>query len=108
MIAAAIDVLAAAYVLWLLFLAVMALKHAADDKRLNRTALVLAVPAVGAAGLLDIGFNWSVGLLLGVTPDLTFSQKCGRLKQADDWRAPVARWICATLLDPFQIGGHCR
>lgn len=103
-----LDILAAAYLLWLLFLVVMALKHAHDAGLLNRTALVLAIPAIGVAVPLDIAFNWTIGLLLGVTPDLTFSQKCGRLKQGDDWRAPVACWICSTLLDPFQIGGHCR
>lgn len=68
--------------------------------------LGLFVVAVGLA--LDIAFNWTFGLLLGVTKDATFSQKCSRLKRVGGWRSRVANYLCERWLDPFQLGGHCR
>ena len=99
-------ILASPLILWALFLAYSALL--AQWKTLPLTTRILGGLIVLVAYVLDVAFNWSIGLLLGVTPDWTLSQKCGRLKRGDDWRAPVACWICRTLLDPFEIGGHCK
>lgn len=92
--------------LWTLFLAYTALL--AQWRVLPLTTRILGAVIVLVAFALDVAINWSIGLLLGATPDWTLSQKCGRLKRGDDWRAPVACWICRTLLDPFEVGGHCR
>jgi len=98
--------LASPLILWALFLAYTALL--AQWRTLPLTTRILGAIIVLVAFVVDVAFNWTIGLLLGVTPDLTLSQKCGRLKRGEDWRAPVACWICRTLLDPFQVGGHCR
>lgn len=93
--------------LWVLFLAYSALlAHWAELRPEVKVAGFLVV-LVGF--VVDIAFNWTAGLLLGVTPDLTFSQKCGRLKyEGEGWRKSVAWYCCANWLDPFQNGGHCR
>ncbi len=95
------------YVLWVLFLAVMALQHAWDT--LPVAVKVLAVPAVGVAMVLDVGLNLAASAVFADIPrEFTFSRRMSRYKHGDDWRTPIARWICSNLLDPFDIGGHCR
>ncbi len=104
---AALAVAALAYVLWVLFLAVMALQHAWD--RLPGLVRALAVPAVVVAIALDVAFNLVATIPFADAPqEWTFSQRMGRYKQGTGWRAVTAQWICANLLDPFEIGGHCR
>ena len=117
-----------AYVLWLLFLAVMALQwrwHA-----LPRAVKAIALPAVIVAVVLDVLFNFTVGCVVflklpepkewgidlhvmwvpfvPVGMEWTFSQRVGNYKKRIDWRAPLANWICTNLLDPFEAGGHCK
>lgn len=99
-------IIASPLILWALFLAYTALL--AQWHALPLTTRILGGIIVLVAFALDVAINWSFGLLLGPTPDWTLSQKCGRLKRSDDWRAPVACWICRTLLDPFEVGGHCK
>lgn len=93
-------------VLWTFFLAYSALKVHWCWLRPEVKAVGILVVLGGL--LLDVVINWTLGLALGVTPDLTLSQKCGRLKQASDWRASVATYLCHNWLDPFEQGGHCR
>lgn len=97
-----------AYLLWVLFLAVMALQWKWHE--LPTAIRVLAIPAVLAAVILDVLFNVTIGSVLFLEPPFqwTFSQRVGAYKMADSWRKPIAVWICANLLDPFEIGGHCR
>lgn len=98
--------LAALLILWTIYLAYTALLAQWASLRWEVKAAGLLVVAVG--WLIDVVINWTLGLALGITPDLTLSQKCGRLKSTEDWRAPVACYLCRAWLDPFQIGGHCR
>lgn len=92
--------------LWVFFLAYSVLLANRYSLRIEVKVIGLVVIVIG--GLVDIVFNWTIGLLLGVTPDLTFSQKCGRLKRGSDWRAQVAGYFCANWLDPFEIGGYWK
>ncbi|HEX8988709.1 MAG TPA: hypothetical protein VF816_12190 [Rhodocyclaceae bacterium] len=95
------------YVVWVLFLAVMALYAAWP--RLPKVTRVLAVPAVAVAVILDVGLNIVATIpFLDLPHEWTFSQRMGRYKHEQSWRTPIACWICANLLDPFQVGGHCR
>jgi len=106
-VSALLDVLLLAYLLWVAFLAAMSLRLA--WYRLTLLVKVLAVPLVLVAFALDLVFNLvATVLFLDLPHEATFSQRMGRYKGAATWRTPIARWICATLLDPFQIGGHCR
>lgn len=99
---------AAAYTLWVLFLAMMALKHSWTS--LPPIVKALAVPAVAVAIVLDIAFNLAATLPFADLPaEWTFSQRMGRYKaKGFGWRARAAQCVCSNLLDPFEIGGHCR
>lgn len=94
-----------AFVLWVFYLAYAALY--ASWEKLSLATKVLGSVVVFIGAVVDVTFNWTVGLLLGITRDVTFSQKISRLKKVGGWRASVSIWICANLLDPFQLGGHC-
>lgn len=97
---------AAPLILWVLFLAYTALYARWATLRPEVKCVGAMVVLAGLA--FDIAFNWTFGLVLGITPDWTLSQKCGRLKKGSDWRTPVACYICSNWLDPFEVGGHCK
>jgi hypothetical protein len=95
-----------AYVLWVLFLAVMALY--AVWRELPMFTKALAVPGVLVAVVMDVGLNIVATIpFLDLPHELTFSQRMGRYIRNPSWRTPIAKWICGNLLDPFQVGGHC-
>jgi len=99
--------LCSAYVLWVMFLAVMALRW--TWRELPGITRALAVPAVIIAELLDVGFNLAATIpFLDWPREATFSQRMGRYKRESGLRSKIARWVCANLLDPFEVGGHCR
>lgn len=97
------------YLLWMFFLAVMALQWAKQRGVLSPTTLILAIPGILVAVLMDIALNIVATLpFLDRPHELTFSQRMGRYLREPSWRTPIAKVICGTFLDPFQIGGHCR
>jgi len=91
-------------VLWTFFLAYTALKPKWDTLRIEVKIAGGVVVLVGV--LIDIGLNWTFGLILGVTKDLTLSQKCKRIGKGAGWRANVAKYICRNWTNPFDPG-HC-
>jgi len=97
-----------AYAMWLLFLAVMALNW--RWRALPKVVKAIALPAVLVSVALDVLFNLTLGtlLFLELPREWTFSQRVGSYKRRIDWRAPLAQWICANLLDPFEVEGHCK
>lgn len=96
--------LATVLLLWVLFIAYAGLRANWKWLRPEVKAIGIIVVMIGLA--LDVVVNWSAGLILGITRDVTFSQKCKRLGQGDDWRATVARYICREWLNVFDVG-HC-
>lgn len=97
------------YILWVLFLSVMALKSKWTS--LSLPIRVLAVPSVILALVMDIVFNWTLAvvLFLDMPHQWTFSQRVGEYKRRAGWRATLAYWICDNLLDPFEVdGAHCK
>lgn len=95
------------FVLWVFFLAYTALK--ANWKTLRFEVKVVGGVVVAVGLVIDLVFNLIASILLLDAPqEWTFSQKCGRLKRTEGWRAAVAQYSCANLLDPFEQGGHCR
>jgi hypothetical protein len=91
-------------ILWVFFLAYSALRQFWHLLRWEVKAVGVFVVLIGF--VIDVAFNWTIGLLLGITPDATFSQKCKRLKAGGGWRAPVARYLCDNWLNPFDPE-HC-
>jgi len=97
--------------LWLLFLAVMALKTARDNGSLPKVVLPFAYIILYVGLLVDFVVNITVAtvLFLELPKEGTVTSRVSRhLKEEDGWRKKLAKFICGNFLDPFEIGGHCK
>lgn len=98
------------YLFFIGFVLAMTVKHGWKDLPLA-PRILLFFPAL-AAFLFDLAFYWVVRVVFfdkGNYPgEWTFSQWLGRKKYDGSWLSPVAKWLCANLLDPFEVGGHCK
>lgn len=102
---------AACYVGWVLYVTIMALKRARDAGTLSPAAKALGMPLLWAGLALDVVLNVTVctALFLELPRELLITQRLIRLKQGEGWRARVAAWMCANLLDAFDPSGcHCE
>lgn len=107
---AILCVVAASYILLVLFWAVMALRWRWNSLPLDMK--ILAAPCVVIALLMDVAFNFTFACLLFLKlparGEWTFSQRIGNYKRRVDWRAPVAAFLCKRL-DVFEVyGAHCK
>lgn len=99
-------------VLWVHYLAIMALKRQRDKGKLTKTALAFATPILVVGLVLDVFFNLVFGSIL-FFPDfpreLLFTDRLQRhLEQSDGRRLKIAKWFCRHFLDPFDPDGkHC-
>jgi hypothetical protein len=97
------------YALWPLYVFAMAIERAHKEKTVSLTAWALAIPIIIWAVVLDVLLNLFVfSILLFEFPkkgEWTFSQRLNRLVKCDNWRRPVARWVAASLLDPYSHDG---
>lgn len=104
---AAVFVLLFVYVTWLLYITVMHLRDVREQ--LSQPVQWLAWPAVAVGVVCDVLLNFFVGTVLFVDPPREFLLTA-RLKRYQSspktWRARLARWLCANLLNPFDEG-HC-
>lgn len=90
--------------LWACFLSYVAIK--AQWHFLRPEVKIVGALVVLTGFALDVVINWTLGLILGVTQDMTLSQKCKRLGRGDGWQATVARYLCQNWLNSFEID-HC-
>ena len=100
--------LAAFYVLWILYLAVMGLKRVRDQGKLSKLALYLGTPVLFVGYVLDAILNIVVMtvILLELPKELTVSERLKRHNQdSGGWRKSVALWF-EPLLDPFDPSGN--
>lgn len=95
-------------VLWLLYLAVMALQRARDAGALSHFATTAGM------ALMYFGLAWDVlcnllvvtVIFVEVPRELTVSARLRRLvKGKEGWRKQLAIWYAVTLLNPFSPGG---
>ena len=95
------------YALWVLYLAVMALKRARDAGSLGPWAHRFGVPVLVAGYALDFAVNVTVfTVLLAELPhETTVTARLKRHKYDAGWRGQVARWVAAHLLDAFDPDG---
>lgn len=104
--------LASWLVLWILFLAVMSLKRAKDEGKLQEgsTVFYLGMAVLFIGYLVDFLINIGPATILffELPTEKTVTERCSRHKNEPGYRGNVARWMCSNLLDPFQIGGHCH
>lgn len=100
------------YVLWLFYLAAMNLRRAKEAGRLTRLVLVLALPILVLAIAIDVAVNLVLAsvVFFDRPREWTVSERLSRyLVGPSVWRAEVALWVGAHLLDPFDpSGSHLR
>ena len=95
-------------ILWLLYLAVMALQRANTAKPLTGIPRILAYTVLLAGWFWDFIYNITIGsiVLLDLPREFTLSQRLGRLARGPEgWRKRAAVWIATNLLNPFSNGG---
>lgn len=74
----------------------------------------VVAPFLVVAVLADVAFNVTLAclLFLDLPPRkcFTFTQRISFYKNEapDTWRGKLGRFICSNMLDPAQVGGHCR
>lgn len=99
-----------------LYLAVMALRRAKGEGRLGLAPSVLGLPIVLVGLAVDVALNLVLASIVllepprlaGPVPEWLLTTRLKRLVRTTGWRARVARWICAHLLDAFDPSGcHC-
>lgn len=100
------------WMLWVFYLAVMALKRARDEGLLKKgcDAYMLGMSVLLVGLVLDFIVNMVVATVIFLEPpfELTVTARVTRLKQEGGWRGDIARWMCAKILDPFEQGSHCK
>lgn len=98
---------AATYTLWILYLAVMALKRARNENKLSRLAFAFGVPVLKVGLVLDVLVNVLVltVVLLELPRELLVTSRLKRHNRAGrGWRQRFAAW-CEQFLDPFDPSG---
>lgn len=114
-----IIIIAAAtcWVLWVLYIAVMALKRVREAGKLTLSMKVLGYPLLYTGLALDIFVNVVVCtvLLLEFPEEILVTGRLARHKYSDDesgigrWRRGCAAFICEQLLDSLDPSGcHCN
>lgn len=104
----------ALYLGWFWFVAAMGFKAAKDAGTLSKGTIIAAYPGVIFGYLYDIiVLNLLGSIYLLDFPQLwkgefTLTSHLTRLKTAPGLKGHKAKIICKDLLDPFQLGGHCR
>lgn len=94
------------YLLWCLYLAVMALKQRWST--LSIPVRAISLPLLGVALFVDLTFNMIASIPFADMPqEFTFTQRMKRYIDDDwGWRASVARVVCKHMLNPFDAE-HC-
>lgn len=104
--------LASLYILWILFLAVMSLKRAYDDKTISKPALFFGALPLILGLIVDFIVNVFVATFVFLEPprEFTVSERLSRLLTSKSgWRRDGACWFCTKFLDVFDPSGkHCK
>lgn len=97
--------------LWFIYIFVMYLKRQrAKLEAAGGWRLAAAWAVVAVAWVLDVLYNITWGSLIFLQPPhparLTFTARLKYCKRLGGWRAALAAWMCARLLNPYDPG-HC-
>lgn len=100
-----------AYVLWVLYLAVMNLLRVQQEGKLSKLQYGLAMPLLAVALFVDVAFNLVFGtigfLQLPHYKRLTLSARMDDLiRNGSGWRKRNALWFVKHLLQPFDTTGQ--
>ncbi len=103
------------YATWLLFVAIMGFRAAKLAGKLSKPVFVLALPALGVGVLLDFLLQVvSTPIWLDPPRELLLTLRLDRYLSISNptglnaYRQRVAKWVCANMLDPFEVSGHCH
>jgi hypothetical protein len=112
MIALAVLYLLSVPILWVLYLAIMALSTARRAGKLPAAAKRCAYPLLAVGYLWDFLVNVLVctPLFVELPREALVTSRVSRHKRAGSgWRYSIANWMCKNLLDPFDPKGcHCN
>ena len=101
-----------AFVLWVFYLAYVAVWVAHTNGKLATAPALLQYLAyftLGIGLILDITFNVTVGTAAFLELprwNFTFTARCAKWRQNKGYRGRLARWVCDGWLNPFQEH-HC-
>ncbi len=95
------------YIMWVLYLAVMNLKRARDNKELTPLVTIVASPLIFCAVVLDVVLNVFIltVLFLELPKEYTISQRLKRYNTQSGIRAKIAKFM-EQFLDPFDPAGN--
>ncbi len=100
------------YIFWWGFLGCAALYGQWHTSALPIWVKYLAAPGAVFFLVFDVLFNYTIGtvLFLNLPPDgcYTLTRRLTSYLSGSGYRMRVAHVVCAFLLNPFQVGGHCK
>ena len=101
-----LTVVAAFYILWVIYLAVMNLARVKNAHGLSKPVVILGTPLLFIGYLLDALLNWIVMtvILLEIPKETTVSERLKRHNKAGGWRGKIAAMF-EPILDPFDPSG---
>lgn len=105
-----IYILVDLYLFFILYVASMGMIRAHNEGKLNWFLWALCLPFVTVSVIVNIIHNVTiVSLLFWELPkEWTVSTRMKRHYNSNDYRGKISRWLCATLLNPFDhTGDHC-
>lgn len=96
------------YATWIFYLAVMNLKRAKDAGKLSKAAMVMGYPVLFVGLAFDCLLNLTVCtfLFLELPREGLVTARLKRLAVGGGWRAALAIWFAANLLDAFDPSGR--
>ncbi len=103
-------IIVSTYFTWVLYIAMMPLKKAYEAKSLNLVGKILGYPWLAIMLATDFLYNITTGSVwfLLYPQDLLFTERLNRMLKKTGWRFGLAKWICRTILDPYDPDGrHC-
>jgi len=105
------QTIAALYIFWLFYLAVMSLYRANMTKTITPQAKFLGWPIIVVGAVIDCALNLTFfSLVFFERPkELLLTKRMQRhIKLGVGWRCKLSRWICQGLLNAFDpTGSHC-
>lgn len=100
-----------AYSLWIFYILVMGLYRAKLNNRLSKAATVFGAPFLLIGYILDVVSNLTIAsvILMEWPKEALVTTRLRRhLSGSKTWRYHIAKYICDSLLDPFDPrGSHC-
>ena len=107
------------YLTWVFYLATIAVYNAWRAKAVSKPVVVCAYPILAVMVVLDFTLNVMSSLVFWELPwrKMQDGKRAWLLTQRCDYhisgggtvrQQALATFICTKLLNPFEIGGHCK